>query len=93
MINITFDLVRSGQPRPYADHEYVARITWKSTDRWWSKPRESDILNLFEAMGGCSDRKETRTGWWQSYLDYCTEVERDDQGATYEVRSVTPFTD
>ena len=92
-ITIKYELVAAGQPRPYADTQTVARITWESDSLWWSKPDEGDILNIFEAFGGCTARKETRQGWWESYLDYVKEIDRTDHGATYEVRDVTPFTD
>lgn len=75
----TIEVLRSGQPRPYADTEHVARVTFEHTD--WKTPRgpfepwymTEDIAQDYLSIPGSgyvrATRKETKD-WYSTYLDY-----------------------
>lgn len=87
-----YHVVRSGQPRPYADSELVVRLQFDEP-----VTEEQARAQAREASVGYTDvTKKDREGWWSRYLDYfrALEFSRDEKHfKEWEFKVVTPFTD
>lgn len=78
--SIEVEQIRAGQPRPYADTEYVTRLTYRSNSIFRSRQTRESVLDDAKGLGiaGYSyDKEQGEKGeWHQTYLDYCKEVDR-----------------
>lgn len=101
---VTSEILKSGQPRPYADSQYVGRLTieWQGMTAY-KNPDAPFIPNggLLKGAGTVTVKKfvqafihdfvdDKKEGNWASpRLDYIKEVEP----GVYEARIVLPYTD
>lgn len=101
---ITTTIVRSGQPRPYADTERVVRLTFERfgyvSKNWseWLVDEKQARLAARGSMVGFIDRQRKDAGPFDSYLDYMKplgpiETLAGMHSAQWEFRVVSPFTD
>jgi hypothetical protein len=74
---ITVEVLRSGQPRPYADTEFVCRVTFEETK--WNDPSYElhpwpmtidTALRYLEKVDGWVGTDRRSSGYLDTYLDY-----------------------
>lgn len=101
---ITTTIVRSGQPRPYADTERVVRLTFERvgylSKNWneWLVGEKQARLAARGSLVGFIDRQKKDAGPFDSYLDYMKPLEpietsEEVRSAQWEFRVVSPYTD
>lgn len=80
----TLEVLRSGQPRPYADTEYVARVSFERTDIFRPKDLEFHpaymsmeiALSKLKGVEGYTERKRSGgNDWHMTYLDYVKMID------------------
>lgn len=93
---VTKTFLRAGQPRAYADSEYVGRLFIEirdSTDDEWRPATfvESVVKETYAPLvhSFWKQKDDEKREWWQSYLDYI----RKEGPGLWEVRIVSPYTD
>lgn len=82
---ITITVVRSGQPRAYADTERVVKVTFERDD--WRKPSETNLgamylnakvaeeyISQLPLSGYVATREKDRSHGLEPYLDYLKPV-------------------
>lgn len=83
---VTFHVIRSGQPRPYADTEYVAQVRFEHKTPYTTEEKRNEwqslMVNEQQArmaaqafFGYMPVTKNERGGWWESYLDYFKPID------------------
>lgn len=72
--NIRIEELRHGQPRAYADTEFVFRVTIDSWHSLWGSPKggKHRVLNVLQAATG--HREENPEDWWAEHLEYCNQI-------------------
>lgn len=102
----TLEVLRSGQPRAYADSETVARVTFEYTP-WNSETGEFEPWPISEKSAreqlsgmrcGFVATPKSEAGFLGTYLDYLRPVDdrpEDPSGkaSVWEFRTVHPYTD
>lgn len=95
---IKIETIRSGQPKKYADSEYVYQIS--ECHSWDGKKENFNTLNITreDALSIIKTQRnfmEKKDSIWGTRLDYCKPVsEESPKGAkVWEVRLIEPFTD
>ena len=97
-------IVRSGQPAPYADSEYVAQITFQRNDdpEFLTEQQASEALQQLsetEPTGYiATKRNDPERDHFDSYLRYLNPVDQrpfsnPPVASTWEFCVVTPYTD
>ena len=100
-VRYTIDVLASGQPRPYADHRYIARIKFEIFFAWLGNPNDErskwvplkgldveKVTKFLSAAPGIqfSDQK---AGGWDWSLRSLKEIEE----GTWEWYMTQPYTD
>jgi hypothetical protein len=94
-LDVKVRTVRAGQPRAYADTEYVFEVsgtmeTYFIGDKQFRPLDERYARRVVEALyGGPLPEKGPEWNWWETYTDYVRET----SPGTWEVRIVQPSTD
>lgn len=96
MSQYTTEILSTGQPASYRDHELRVRLhgARKIGDEWGPLPMaEERVVNILSALpvGFTTQRKHERVDPFSSYLDYLRPIEDDRSSWEFLVR--TPFTD
>lgn len=87
---VRMNLIRSGQPRAYADTERVGTLEFEG----W-KPDEDDVIGIMAILLGYTEHpfpRKQKPGFgacFDPYLDYCRET----APGHWEFRCVQAFTD
>lgn len=94
----TVEVLRSGQPRPYADSRYAARVTleWQGMSGYKDKNapfvpwiiKENQAREYLRKIP-CGFTDAEPEGWWSTRLSYLREIEP----GVWEFETITPFTD
>jgi len=87
LTKLTYEAIAAGQPGPYQDSRWVCRVTFEEP----VTEKQAREIIAEHPLGYTAETKETREGWWSTYLAYFRQV--DDDGKIWEFKTVTPFTD
>lgn len=92
--SVAVEMISAGQPRPYADSRYEARLTFTSqSDPGYAFEKISEDIVSRVAYGlvreHCHRKPKDKREWHESYLD----VARQEKPGVWFVRIVQPYTD
>lgn len=95
MRRVVTNVVRSGQPRPYADTEHVVQLIFETFNgKDWELQSVTEEYARDIAAGlkcGYIGRKKNEAGFFCTYLEYFRRV--DETGAVWQFKTVSPYTD
>lgn len=91
--SVAVEILAAGQPRPYADSRWEARLTLSSSsdpDFKFDRISEEVVRRIaYGLVREYSNKPKEKREWYESYLD----VARQEKPGVWFVRIVQPYTD